>query len=54
MYGVRNFPDIENNYISTEQEVLSVMIAAGKCQPYLLGSHFIITANHEAVRWLIQ
>ena len=54
MYGVRNFSDMENNYISTEQGALSVIIAAEKCQPYLLGRHFIITANHEAVRWLIQ
>ena len=45
---------MENNYISTEQEALSVIIAAEKCQPYLLGSHFVITANHEAVRWLMQ
>ena len=51
MYGVSNFSDMENNYISTEQEALSVMIAAEKC---LLRSHFIITANHEAVRWLIH
>ena len=51
MYGVRTFSDMENNYISTEQEALSVMIAAEKC---LLGSHFIITANHEAARWLIH
>ena len=54
MYVVRNFSDMENNYISTEQEALSVIIAAEKCQRYLLGSHFIITANHEAVLWLIQ
>ena len=54
MYGVSNFSDMENNYISTEQEALSVIIAAEKCQPYLLGSHFVIKANHEAVRWLMQ
>ena len=41
---------MENNYISTEQEALSVIIAAEKCQPCFLGSHFITTANHEAVR----
>ena len=54
MYGVRTFSDMENNYISTELEALSVIIAAEKCQRYLLGSHFIITPNHEAVLWLIQ
>ena len=54
MYGVRNFSDMENNYISTEQEAFSVIIAAEKCLPYLLGSHFIITADHEVLRWLIQ
>ena len=45
---------MENNYISTEQEAFSVIIAAEKCLPYLLGSHFIITADHEVLRWLIQ
>ena len=54
MYGVRDFSDMENNYISTEQEAFSVIIAAQKCQPYLLESHFILTADHEAYRWLIQ
>ena len=47
MYGVRNFSDMGNSYISTEQETLSVIIAAEKCQRYLLGSQFIITANHD-------
>ena len=54
MYGLRNFSDMENKYISTEQEALSVIITAGKCQPYLLGSHFIIAADHEELWWLIQ
>ena len=50
MYGVRNFSDMENNYISTEQKALSVITVAEKCQPHFLGSHFIITADHEALR----
>ena len=45
---------MENNYISTEQKAFSVIIAAEKCLLYLLGSHFIITADHEVLRWLIQ
>ena len=54
MYGLRNFSDMENKYISTEQEALSVIITAEKCQPYLLGSHFIIATDHEELRWLKQ
>ena len=54
MYGVRNFSDMENNYIITEQEAFSVVIAAEKYQLYLLGNRFILTADHEAYRWLIQ
>ena len=45
---------MENNYIITEQEAFSVVIAAEKCQLYLLGNRFILTADHEAYRWLIQ
>ena len=45
---------MENNYIITEQEAFSVVIAAEKCQLYLLGNRFILTGDHEAYRWLIQ
>ena len=49
-----NFSETEKKYSITEREALSVIVAIQKCKPYLLGSHFIVVVDHQALKWLIS
>ena len=49
VYGGRNFSDSEKKYFVTEREALSVMVAVQKCRPYLLGNHFKVALDQQAL-----
>ena len=51
---VMNFSDTEKNYSVTEREALSVIIAIQKCRPYLLGNHFTVAVDNQALKWLMN
>ena len=53
VYGGRNFADTEKKYSITEGEALSVTVAIQKCRPYLLGNHFTVVMDYQALKWLI-
>ena len=38
----------------TELEALSVIVAIQKSRPYLLGNHFTVVVDHQALKWLIS
>ena len=42
------------NYTTTEKELLAVVYALEKFQPYILGSKIIIYADHAALKYLIS
>ena len=54
LYGGRNFSDTKKKYSVTEREALSVIVTIQKCQPYLLGNHFTVVVDHQALKWLIN
>ena len=54
LYGGRNFSDTEKKYSVTEREALSVIVAIQKCRPYLLGNHFTVVVDHQALKWLMS
>ena len=54
VYGGQNFSDTEKNYSVKEREALSVIVAIQKCLPYLLGNHFTVVVDHQALKWLIS
>ena len=54
VYDRQNFSDTEKQYSITEWEALSVMVAIQKCRPYLLGNHFIVVMDHQALKWLMS
>ena len=54
LYGGRNFSDTEKKYSVTEREALSVIVAIQKCGPYLLGNHFTVVVDHQALKWLMN
>ena len=53
-YGRRNFSDTEKKYSVTEWEPLSVIVAIQKCRPCLLGNHFTVVVDHQALKWLMS
>ena len=54
VYDRQNFSDTEKQYSITEWEALSVTVAIQKCRPYLLGNHFIVVMDHQALKWLVS
>lgn len=53
-YEGRNFSGTEKNYPTTEREALSVIVAIQNCRPYLMGNHFTVVGDHQALQWLIS
>ena len=54
VYGRRNFLDTEKKYSVTEREAFSVIAAIQKCRPYLLGNHFTVVVDHQALKRLMS
>ena len=54
VYSRRNFSDTEKKYSITELKALSVILAIQKCRPYLLGNHFTVVVDHQALKWLMS
>ena len=49
-YASKTFNEAQENYSTTEKEMLAMMFACEKFRPYILGSHVIIHTNHVAIR----
>ena len=54
VYGRWNFSDTKKKYSVTEREALSVIVEIQKCRPYLLGNHFTVVVDHQALKWLMS
>ena len=53
LYDGQNFLDTEKKYSITEREALTVIVAIRKCRTYLLGNHFTVVVDHQALKWLM-
>ena len=49
LYGGRSFTATEINYSTSEREALAVVVAIGKCRPYLLDKHFTVVTDHQSL-----
>ena len=54
VYGRRNYSDTEKMYYVTERQALSVIVVIQKCRPYLLGNHFTVVMDHQALKGLMS
>ena len=52
-YANKTFNEAQENYSTTEKEMLAMMFACEKFRPYILGSHIIIHTDHAAIRYLM-
>ena len=53
-YANKTFNEAQENYSTTENEMLAMVFACEKSRPYILGSHVIIHTDHAAIKYLWQ
>ena len=52
-YASKTFNEAQENYSTTEKEMLAMVFACEKSRPYILGSHVIIHTDHAVIRYLM-
>ena len=52
-YASKTFNEAQENYSTTEKEMLAMVLACEKFMPYILGSHVIIHIDHDVIRYLM-
>ena len=53
-YASRTFNEAQENYSTTEKEMLAIVFACDKFRQYILGSHVIIHTDHAAIEYLMS
>ena len=51
-YASKTFNEAQENYSTTEKEMLAIVFACEKFRPYILGSQVIIPIDHAAIKYL--
>ena len=52
-YASKTFNETQENYSTTEKEMLTMVFACEKFRPYILGSYVIIHTNHAIIKYLM-
>ena len=52
-YARKTFNEAQENYSTTEKEMLAIVFACEKFSAYILGSHVIIHTNHAAIKYIM-
>ena len=52
-YASKTFNEAQENYFTTEKEMLAMVFACEKFRPYILGSHVVIHIDHVAIKYLM-
>ena len=52
-YASKTFNEAQENYSTTEKELLIMVFACEKLRPYILGSHIIIHTDHAIIKYLM-
>ena len=53
-YASRTFNEAQENYSTTEKEMLAIVFACEKFRQYILGSHVIIHTDHASIKYLMS
>ena len=52
-YASKTFNEAQENYSTTEKEMLAMVFSCEKFRPYILGSHVIIHTHHATIKYLM-
>ena len=52
-YANKTFNEAQENYSTTEKEMLTMVFAYEKFRPYRLGSHVVIHTDHTTIKYLM-
>ena len=52
-YASKTFNEAQENYSTTEKEMLAIVFACKKFRPYILGSHVVIQTDHPTIKYLM-
>ena len=52
-YASKTFNEAQENYSTTEKEMMTIVFACEKFRPYILGSHVIIHTDHASIKYLM-
>ena len=52
-YASETFNEAQENYSTTEKEMLAIVFSCEKFRPYILGSHVIIHIDHATIKYLM-
>ena len=53
-YASKTFNEAQENYSTTEKEMLAMVFACEKFRPHILGSHVVIHTDHAAIKYLME
>ena len=53
-YGSKTFNEAQENYSTTENEMLAMVFSYEKFRPYILGSHVVIHTDHATIKYLME
>ena len=53
-YASKTFNEAQENYSTTEKEMLAIVFACENFRPYILGSHVIIHTDHASIKYLME
>ena len=52
-YASKTFNEAQENYLTTEKEMIAIVFACEKFRPYILGSHVIVHIDHATIKYLM-
>ena len=52
-YASKTFNEAQENYSTTEKEMLAIVFSCEKFRAYILGSHVVIHTDHAAIKYLM-
>ena len=53
-YASKTFNEAQENYSTTEKEMLAIVFTCENFRPYILGSHVVIHTDHTAIKYLME
>ena len=54
LHASKTFNEEQENYSTIEKEMLAIVFACEKFNPYILGSHVIVHTDHATIKYVME